>query len=205
MKRLRRTLRLAVLASSLGPPACSSSGTPAASDAGPDRGGFHVLPDAGTPDTGETGHDGAPDGPPVCTHPLEAGSDADLSCTPGPVDTKCLSRHPTPAHGCSPTQLSTLVEACFGPTQTTTSCGAAQSAFGEVSCVDCIYTQATATAWGPTLLVNPPGGVTDLYVPLPNVGGCIALTDKSNAGRKCALDCRSSKGVRSKPASRAAR
>ncbi len=115
----------------------------------------------------------------------QAGGDSALSCTPGPVDLASLSRHPTPAHTCSPPQLSTLVNACFG--SSTTSCGAAQSEAGEATCVDCIYTQATSTAWGPVLLVSPPGA-TNLLVPTPNLGGCIAAADPSPSAQKCALD-----------------
>lgn len=174
----RRSLiaRSAVVAL-LGSLACSSSGPVTPADAGHDSGGFQVLHDTGAPDATEAGQDAGPD----------ASTDAGFPCTPGPVDLKSFGRHPTPAHTCSPGQLSTLVVACLGSSSTTSTCDAAQGSITEKSCVDCIYTPATASAWGPTLLVSPPGA-TNLFVPLPNFGGCIAQTDTSPAGQKCALD-----------------
>jgi len=149
-------------------------------DAGKDKdsGGFHhIVPEAGTADqrAQEAGDTGTTTG------------DAGFPCTPGPVDTASLGARPAPKKSCSPTQLSSIVDGCFAPGNSTAACDAAQTSPDDASCVSCVYTQATSTEWGPILLVTPPGAASNLLVLPPNFGTCVAAADPSPAGQACGL------------------
>jgi hypothetical protein len=146
---------------------CSSTVSNGAFDASTDlANAFRVLPDAGA-DAADATACGA------------------FPCTPGPVDASAFVPHPTPAHACSATALDALVNACFGPDESYDACAAAQQQY--LPCTRCLYTPTTDEAWGPLLLVMPPGAPY-IYMPTPYFGGCVAAVDKRPIGQKCAVD-----------------
>jgi hypothetical protein len=154
--------------------ACSSgTGTqPAGGDDGGDDGGS-----AGD-DAPTTAHDSSSADTLFEAQPVDAGPDGDGAapiCQVADVSQFAPTWiPPTGPHAakCTPTQISTLITACYDVNADEQTCGAWQADPANASCLPCWVGPVTGATWSPIVTIANPGKSSYL-----NFGGCVALAD----------------------------
>jgi hypothetical protein len=112
--------------------------------------------------------------------PVHGGGACSLdasSCSPGNESAFSAGAPPPPVSAtpypglCTSQQIGSLYQSCIGSSATTSACNSFVASNG--ACSNCVLTAATASKWGPLVLVN------DSF--LINIGECIALVEPCNA------------------------
>ncbi|MBI5534338.1 MAG: hypothetical protein HY898_16565 [Deltaproteobacteria bacterium] len=145
----------------------------------------------GSGGTAEAGPDVTPDQVVADTAPDKADTGKDAkACEPQSVSGWTASWKPPSGKyqgKCKAGETVALMEACFGANATESGCAAAETQYAD--CNTCLYTDDTASQWGPVVYFS---GV-ELYD--RNEGGCFALlmgdTSATGCGAKlnAAYDC----------------
>lgn len=83
--------------------------------------------------------------------------------TPAPMSAPVAS-----PNACTPTEISDFVAACYGPSATQQTCDGWQAAEADAgSCLGCVYTLRSSSAWGPLVCVSTSCS--------QNTAGCVDL------------------------------
>ena len=168
-------------------------------NASPQPGIDASLSDVGQPDTAITTVDSSLDAsPPADAGPdvvVDTGADASIPCAPGSITgfvvPPYVHANPQPGIVCDDTNDQDMAALC-ADAAAFSACAAFPATYDASSypaCGACLVTSETPIDAGPDADAGPGGyGPTVLgAVALPNVGGCIELADRTDAGLSCAM------------------
>jgi len=107
------------------------------------------------------------------------GGGDEVGCSPIAVDASFPFIPPAaPRASCTTTQVQSLWDSCWSASATSATCGAFYGAPANSTCIACMITPTTASAWGP--IVEFPDKIS-----YANAGGCMALAFADAGGAAC--------------------